>query len=100
MSDAGVEPGALINARHPVGPGGNRGTPPPSPAGTCCARRGGSPFQPVDRRQVALRIDEGHQLALDQTPVSGWSAEARRTDLLLPAGVGQWIGGARTFQEG
>lgn len=93
MPDAGVEPGAVINARDPVGPGVNRGTP--------AQHRHYHPlvhavpaFQPVDRRQVVLRIDEGYQLALDQTSVSGWSAEARCTDLLLPAGVDQWIGGA------
>lgn len=31
---------------------------------------------------------------MDQIPVAGRASEARRADLLLPAGVGQWIGGA------
>ncbi len=31
---------------------------------------------------------------MDQIPVSGRAAETRCADLLLPAGVGQWIGGA------
>lgn len=51
-------------------------------------------FQPVDGRQVALWVGEGHQFPMDQIPVSGRAAEARRADLLLPAGIGQWIGGA------
>ena len=29
---------------------------------------------------------------MDQIPVAGWVTEAMRADLLLPAGVGQWIG--------
>lgn len=51
-------------------------------------------FQPFDGWQVALRVGEGHQLSMDQIPISGRATEARRADLLLPAGVGQWIGGA------
>lgn len=35
-----------------------------------------------------------HQLCVDQIPVTGGAAEVRRTDLLLPAGVGQWINAA------
>ncbi len=41
-----------------------------------------------------MQVGEGRQLPVDQIPVSGRSAEAWRDDLLLPAGVGQWIGHA------
>ena len=41
-----------------------------------------------------MRIGEGHQFPMAQIPVAGRASEARRADLLLPAGVGQWIGGA------
>lgn len=51
-------------------------------------------FQPVDGRQVALRVGEGHQIPMDQIPVPGRAAKARSADLLLSAGVGHWIGAA------
>lgn len=38
-----------------------------------------------------MRVGEGHQLSVDQIPVAGRASEARRADLLLSAGVGQWI---------
>lgn len=50
-------------------------------------------FQSVNGRLVAQRIGEGHQFPMDQITVSGRAAKARRADLLLPTGVGQWIGG-------
>src|SRR5690606_22471114 len=40
------------------------------------------------------RVGEGHQFSMDQVPVAGRATEAWRTDLLLPASVRQWIGGA------
>lgn len=96
MPDACSEPIPGVYARHPVGPSRNRGAPAQHrhhhplihavPAGP-------ESFQPVDGRQVTLRIGEGHQFPMDQVPVAGRAAEARRADL-LPAGVGQWIGGA------
>lgn len=52
---------------------------------------GSEAFQPVDGQQVAVRIDEGHQLALDQIPVAGRPTEAWRAELLLPAGGRQQI---------
>lgn len=50
-------------------------------------------FQLVDGWQVALRVGEGHQLSMDQIPVPGRTSEAWCADLLLPAGVGQRVGG-------
>lgn len=97
MPDACSEPIPGVYARHPVGPSRNRGAPAQHrhhhplihavPAGP-------KAFQSVDRRQVALRVGEGHQFTMDQIPVAGRSAEAWCADLLLPVGVGQWIGGA------
>ena len=97
MPYAGVKPGAVINTGHPIGPGRNRSAPaqhrhhhplvhavPPGPEA----------FQPVDGRQVALRVGEGHQFPMDQIPVPGRASKARRADLLLSAGVGQWINAA------
>lgn len=55
---------------------------------------GRKPSKPVDGRQVALRVGEGHQFTMDQIPVTGRAAEAWRIDLPLSAGVRQWIGGA------
>lgn len=97
MPDAGIEPGAIISTGHPVSPSRNRSAPTQHrhhhplvhavPAGS-------KAFQPVDGRQIALRVGEGHQFPMDKIPVAGWVAEAWCADLLLPAGVGQWIGGA------
>ena len=51
-------------------------------------------FQPVDGRQVALRVGEGHQFPTDQIPVAGRTAEAWRVVLVLSAGIGHRVGGA------
>lgn len=63
------------------------------PAG-CETGSGAQPSQPAAEWQVALRVGEGHLCPLDQIPISGRATEAWCADLLLPVGVGQWIGGA------
>jgi len=56
---------------------------PPSFAGRCCGRWGAA-FQPVDGRQFAVRIDEGQLLPVDQIPLAGRVAAARRADRFCP----------------
>ena len=95
MPDACSEPIPGVYARHPVGPSRNRGAPAQHrhhhPLIHAVAA-GPDSFEPGDGRQVAHRIGQGHQLPMDQIPVVGRAAEARRADLLLSARVDQWIG--------
>lgn len=63
-------------------------------------RRRFASYAGTSGRQVALRVGEGNQLSMDQIPAPGRASEARRADLLLPAGIGQWIGGAPGQDQG
>ena len=65
---------------------------PPPPTGRYRARPAGS--LPAGRWAAgALRVGEGHQFPMNQIPVAARAAEARLAVLLLPAGIGQRIGG-------
>lgn len=45
---------------------------------------GAKACQPVNRRQVTLRIDGGHQLPIDEIPIPSRATKAWRAELQLP----------------